>query len=446
MRLSYRGIVLFSLAPAWSQAPLTLAEAVKTALERHPSIQAAAAQLEAASARIGQARSGYLPKVNYQESFARSNNPVFVFSSLLTQHQFGIENFEIGRLNRPDFLNNFQSLVAVEQTVFDAGQTRSQTRSAELGKGIAGEQQRAAEMNVIAGVARAYYGAVLAAEALKAAEEAVRSAEADLARAEAVRAAGMATDADVLSIRVHLAAMQEQRIRRSYELDVARAALNEALGLPLETPHQLAASLEPLPAPPAPLADYEKRAASHRPELRQAQLLAELAETRAGAARAAYWPQISLRGAFEADRQRFVDRGGANWFVGATMRWNLFNGLATQAGVAEAGHALRGARAELEQAQAGVRLQVRKAHADLQAAQERIAVAAAAVAQAEESLRITKNRYEAGMSTVTDLLRNETAVLEAKLRRLAAIHDQRLAAVSLELAAGTLAADSEALR
>ena len=45
--------------------------------------------------------------------------------------------------------------------------------------------------------------------------------------------------------------------------------------------------------------------------------------------------------------------------------------------------------------------------------QQRIEVAKAAVAEAEESLRITQNRYEAGMSNVTDLLRTETAVLEA---------------------------------
>ena len=42
----------------------------------------------------------------------------------------------------------------------------------------------------------------------------MRSAEADLKRAEAVRAAGMSTDVDVLSIRVHLAAVNEQRIQR----------------------------------------------------------------------------------------------------------------------------------------------------------------------------------------------------------------------------------------
>ena len=66
--------------------------------------------------------------------------------------------------------------------------------------------------------------------------------------------------------------------------------------------------------------------------------------------------------------------------------------------------------------------------------------------QAEESLRITQNRYEAGFNNVTDLLRTETALLEAQTRQLAAVHDQRIAAAALELAAGTLTADSEVLK
>ncbi|MCW5978305.1 MAG: TolC family protein [Bryobacteraceae bacterium] len=438
--------VLLATVPLAGQGPLSLEEAVRTAIEKHPAMEAVSAQAAAAGARIQQARSGYLPQVNYQESFARSDNPVYVFGSLLTQRQFTESNFAIGSLNRPDFLNNFQSLLAVEQTVFDAGQTRNNTRAAELGRDMVEQQQRAATMNVIAGVVRAYHGAVLAAESLKVAEEAVRSAEADLQRAETVRSAGMATDADVLSIRVHLAGMREQRIRRRYDLDVARSALNEALGLPLDTPHDLTTPLSALAPPAAQAAEYERKAAAERPELRQAELSARLAEVQSKTARAAYWPQVSLRGVFEADRQNFVNKGGANWYLGATMRWNLFGGFATQARVKEAEHALRGAQAERQRADAGVRLQVRRAHADLQAAQERIEVAGVAVDQAEESLRITRNRYEAGMTTVTDLLRNETALLEAKTRRLAAIYDQRVAAAMVELAAGVLSADSEVLK
>ena len=65
---------------------------------------------------------------------------------------------------------------------------------------------------------------------------------------------------------------------------------------------------------------------------------------------------------------------------------------------------------------------------------------------AEESLRITRNRYEAGLTTVTELLRNETAFTETKFRSLEAIYDQRVAAIVLELATGSLRGDSDALK
>src|SRR5579872_1163059 len=221
-----RGILLLLLAAqAWAQDALTLRDAVLLALRENKGVAASAAGVRASEERIAQAHSGILPKVNYSQSFTRSDNPVFVFSSLLTQHQFGAANFNIGPLNRPDFLNNFQSQLTVDQVLYDAGQTRNAEKSAGLSRRMSGEEQRRTQMQVIAGVVRAYYGAVLAAESLKTAEQALRSAEADLTRAEEVRAAGMSTDIDVLSIRVHLAAVTEQRIDRAADVEVARASL-----------------------------------------------------------------------------------------------------------------------------------------------------------------------------------------------------------------------------
>jgi outer membrane protein TolC len=432
--------------PLWAQAPLPLADAVRTALEKHPSIEAGAARVKAAETRIEQARGNYLPKVNYTETFARSDNPVFVFSSLLTQHQFSEKNFAIGPLNRPDFMNNFQSTVSVDQVVYDAGQIRHGVRSAELGREMAGEDERMARLGVIAGVLRTYFGAVVAQQGLDVANEAVKSVDADLQRAESVRAAGMATDADVLSIRVHVSAMKEQQIRRTQELSVARAALNEALGLPLDTGHDLTTPLEAITLRNPDLAGYEKTAVADRPEARQVNLATKLAETQTQAARSAMLPQVGVRAVFEADRGRFVNQGGANWMFAASLKWNLFNGFSDRAKIGEATESLRGARAVQRQLDGAVRLQVRKAYADLKSAEERIEVASAAVTMAEESLRIVKNRYEAGLVTVTDLLRNETALLETRTRRLAAVYDQRVAAATLELAAGTLAPDSESMR
>jgi outer membrane protein len=438
------GVLVLS-APLWAQDPLALREAVRLALSQNKAIAASAAGKQASEARLTQARSGFLPKLNYSESFARSDNPVFVFSSLLTQHQFGMENFNIGPLNRPNALNNFQSMLTLDQTLYDAGQTRNAAKSAELATKLSGEEERRVQMDVISGVARGYYGAILAQENLKTAEQAVRSAEADLRRAESVRAAGMSTDVDVLSIRVHLAAMNEQRIKRSADLDVARATLNDALGLPLDTPHTLITALVPLDLPDLELAALEGEADAGRPEARESRLAANLAKVQADSARGSLLPQVSFRAAFEADRQQFINRGGANWLAAVSLRWNLFNGFADKARIAEASHFLDSAKADEERTGSAVRLQVRKAYADLRAAQQRIEVARAAVAEAEESLRITQNRYEAGMSNVTDLLRNETAVLESRTRYLASVHDQRVAATMLELSAGRLTADSEVL-
>ena len=441
-----RTSLVFLLAvPLWAQDALPLREAIRLSLRENKAIAGTNAGLLAAETRITQARSGMLPRINYSESFARSDNPVFVFSSLLIQHQFGAENFAIGPLNRPDYLNNFQSQLTVDQVLYDAGQTRNAVKSAELGQKMTGEEQRRVQMDVICGTARAYYGAVLAAENLKFAEQAVRSAEADLKRAEAVRAAGMSTDVDVLSIRVHLAAVTEQRINRAADLDVARAALNDALGLPLDTPHALTTPLAALDLPDLELDGLERSASTSRPEARQTHLATSLAQTLADGAHSAMLPQVTFRGAFEADRQQFVVRGGANWLAAVSLRWNLFNGSADKARIAETGHLVKRAESEEQRTDSAIRLQVRRAYAGLRAAQQRIEVAKAAVAEAEESLRITQNRYEAGMNNVTDLLRTETAVLESRTRYLAAIHDQRIAATMLELAAGRLNADSEVL-
>ena len=428
-----------------AQVPMSLKDAVRLALNDNKSIEAATSGQKAADSRIAEARGGYLPKINYSESWTRSDNPVFVFSSLLVQHQFEQQNFQLGPLNRPDFLNNFQSQLSLDQTLFDAGQTKHAVRAAGLSANIAKEEGRRTEMDVIAGVVRAYYGALLSAEQLKVANQAMRSAEADLDRAEAVLSAGMSTDSDVLSIRVHLASVREQQIRREADLDVARATFNDALGIPLDTAHTLRATLTPLKLPPPALADYEKDALNQRPEARQTKLATNLAENQSAATRTSLLPQISLHAAFEADRQGFYDKSGANSLVSIGLRWNLFNGFSDKARIEENKFALNRAQAEQERAGSAIRLQVRRAYADLRAAGQRIEVAEASIAEAEESLRITQNRYSAGLGNVTELLRTETAVLEARTRRLSAIYDQRISAATLELAAGTLTADSALL-
>jgi outer membrane protein TolC len=94
---------------------------------------------------------------------------------------------------------------------------------------------------------------------------------------------------------------------------------------------------------------------------------------------------------------------------------------------------------------AAVRLQVQEVFLNLGTAQQRVQVSRQARSEAEESLRIIQNRYEAGLATIADLLHAETAHTAAETNYLNAIFDYRLSFAALELASGELAPNSEAV-
>ena len=439
------GLLCLAL-PLAAQETLSLPQAVQMALQQNKSLEASRALVKGSEAHTRSARAGYYPSLNYSESATRSNNPVFVFSSLLTEHQFMAANFQIGPLNRPNALDNFRSSLVVQQTLFDGGQTKNGIRAGQaLQQAAAAEVQRT-ETDVTYGAAHAYLDAVLSDAALKAAAEAVKSAEADLQRAENIQKAGMSTEADVLSIRVQLARVREQQIRRAADLAITRAALNDALGQPLDSLYNLTTALTRSAQQPDGLDAYEKQALDKRPEQLRMRYASDLASAQLARERSALLPTVAAEAILEADRQTFVTRGGANWTVAASLNWNLFNGFRDKEQIEEARQNLLSAKASQERMNSAVGLEVRRAWEELRAANERITVSEAAVAQAEESLRITQNRYQSELSPVTDLLRTETAVLESRTQYLSALHDQRLASVQLDLASGRLTADSASLK
>ena len=89
-----------------------------------------------------------------------------------------------------------------------------------------------------------------------------------------------------------------------------------------------------------------------------------------------------------------------------------------------------------------VRLEVRRSYYDYDAAQQQVAVAKAATQQATESLRILRDRYDAGLTTVTELLRAEDASNRAQMDYWHAAYRVQTGFADLELASGKLTIDS----
>jgi len=201
-----------------------------------------------------------------------------------------------------------------------------------------------------------------------------------------------------------------------------------------------------LPVDTTDLAALQAAALQNRPDYRQSQLASQSQELAVKAARSEFLPTVSLFGSWETDDQSFASRAGNNWLAGVNLRFNLFNGRADAAKLAESRFQQQRTSAMQEHMAQAIRLQVQKAFLDLETAAQRIAVSQEAVTQAEESVRIIRNRYEAGLATVTDLLRVETALTAAKGNHLRALFDQRVGAANLELQVGRLSPESSVIR
>src|SRR5206468_4065917 len=108
----------------------------------------------------------------------------------------------------------------------------------------------------------------------------------------------------------------------------------------------LTTGLTPLdPADPV-LEGLERRASESRPEARGMRLATEIAKSENLSARGALRPTVAVHAGFEADRQQFVNKGGSNWLVAISLRWNLFNGFADKSRIEETSQLLKRAEAD----------------------------------------------------------------------------------------------------
>lgn len=417
--------------------PLTLERALEDALEQNPSLRAARLGVDATTAATTAARAALFPRLSFSESWQRSDQPVFVFSTLLASRQFAAANFAIDQLNHPDPIGYFHATAGVEQVFFDGGSIGATVDSARAQQQLADISAREAALTLASTVTETY-GRLLAVQAQRRASAASLDAgREDVARAERRRDAGMTSEADVLALRVYVADMEQRVIQADGDGVILRARLNQLMGAPVDRPFEAVEPTIASDATASQLPQLLAEADSQRPEIQRAAASAQLADSAHRASKAALMPRVAGQAAFDMSGTTFPDRA-TSWLVGAEVRWSLGLGGGERAQMTAATASAARARAEAEDARAQVQVEVVTALQQIASARARQAVGRAAVAQAGESYRIVRDRYDAGLAPVTDVLRASGAVLDADAQRVSALVDEVTGAARLRRAVGRL--------
>lgn len=439
-------VLILSALPAGLQGPapeaepepetLTLSRAAALVLQRNPALAAARAGEEAARHGRDEAEAARYPRLTLSEELTGGNNPVYVFGSLLEQGRFGPGNFAVDSLNNPDSLANFRTSVDVRLPLLQRRAISAGIEQAKAGERAAEAQRELAEQQLRFRTVEAYYGLQLARERLRVARSTVDSALAEEKRVADLVEQGVRVRSDLLAAQAQRAEFEQQAIEAAGQEVSALAALNSLLDRPLGRPAALSEALPERKFSDPPLDVWLAEATRLRPELQQ--LAAEVEQRRQAwrTARGGWQPGLDLFARYGASLSGGLD-GSADYTVGARLSFDLIDfGRAPR--VSRTLSQLRLSQARLQQAEQSVALEVVQADQQFRAAREKLTVAAAAVRQAEEALRIVRDRHEVGITTITELLRARDALLAAELNRLRARYEQILSYARLLLGAGRL--------
>lgn len=249
--------------------------------------------------------------------------------------------------------------------------------------------------------------------------------------------AGTAARSDVITAQAQLLAAQAQLINTG----VARAQNEHAIAVligrapsDLSISHATLAESVPTPPPRLPSTLLERR-----PDIAAAERTMAEQNAAIGVATAAYYPDISLSGAFGYNGNPFIRQiAGANpvWSFGLSAAQTLFNGGLTDAQVEAAKATYEASVATYRQTVLTAFQQVEDNLVGVRVLGQQAAVQTEAVKSAEQAVEIAINEYRAGTQNFTTVVTAEATALSDEQSLLTTRAQRLTAAVNLVVALG----------
>ncbi len=414
--------------------PLDADAAVQLALGASDRRDAAAARVAAAGQQVASADARRLPTIDLEASVAhRSSVPEAVFPESIPE--LG------GFVLFPDIQDTYRAGVVLTQPLWTGGAISGTREAARYEETAVAADAVRVDDGLRYEARTAYWSAVAAEAALDAARAEVERAARLLDDAHALREAGMAVRADELGAEARLAAARVRVIDAEVEAANRRAALRSLLDLPSGTDIEFTDRGDRLPAQPPALEPLIDEALATRSEVAALTARRDALASRSETAAAPNRPQVSLGARWDVARpnERFLpltDEWNTSWSIGLFAGWRVFDGNRTDSEVAVL-HAERAAvEADLAELDRRIALDVETAHRSLAAALAADTAAAAAVEAAAAREADSRDRYTAGVATVSEVLDAQTELADAELALVRARSGAWIADAGLRRAVG----------
>ncbi len=341
-----------------------------------------------------------------------------------------------------DTRNVWSGAVMVRQPIFMGGAIAAANKIADIGESIANSDLDLQQQSTIYSIDQIYWTVVSLKQKQKLAtsyRDLIKKLDTDVYK---MIKQGVATRADGLKVDVKVNEAEMQVMQVEDGLSLAKMALCQLCGLPLEEDITLADENSKELSETLYATDSNDDAANYRPEIKMLEHAAEISEQTTKLVRAAYLPHVALTGGYIVSNPNvyngFQRKFGGTWNVGIMVQipvWNWFEGTykvrATKA-------AVNIAQMQLSDAREKIQLQVSQSRFKVKEAQKRLVMAKQNIKSAEENLRCANVGFREGVMQSTEVLAAQTAWQKAQSQLIDAQVDMKLSQAGLSKALGTL--------
>jgi len=425
-------ISIFSLAGTAAAQSLSRAEAVTEALAANPTVKLSLEQVALLEGRILEARADALPDITWNTLASRFRDP-----SLLNSPGFDAFPPEFRDALVPIPANVIATFADVRQTLFSfkLGKALEAAKAAR----VAGDQdvERARQLTALDAI-RAYNQLLFAIEQLRVIQTNVQSRQTHVDFARKRRAAGVATELEVLRAEVDLENARAESRRAENEVAQARATLNTVMVRPTRAPLTPTDTLAVVPFE----AEFEaavQEALTARPELQllrtQERVRTLLIDVASGDAK----PSIDFTGSYGLSVRRprnLFDLDFSRWTATVNVAVPLFDGWRTKGRVAQARADRNTVTEQIAALESQVRLEVQTALDALALANSTISAAELNVTQARRANEMTEANYKLGAATQLDVVDALQALRQAEITRNLALYTHANARATLRFVMG----------
>ena len=359
----------------------SLDDVTSMALKNHPLILQSDADVAAAVARKGQARSAWYPSVNLSAGYER----VRAFSAVNDRNVTTENEFARGVL---------------DWMLFDFGRTGASVGRADANVAISRENAATTRENVAFVATVAYYNVLRAERTLEFQRENLRQQESLYRQASAFYEAGVRAKIDVVRAEANLYDARAQLIQAENGLRVARVTLLQRIGADGPADFRLSGAL-PEQTLPGTLPDWVAEAERNRPELRALAEKERAAAESLRLARAGYLPFLLGTAGYGYGGEEPPLQ--PDYALSVTLNLPLFSGFLTREQAKEASASISSTRYELIEAKRRVRLEVEVSAYSVQEAQERLSARKKQRDASGENLRLATARYEVGAGDIIEM-------------------------------------------